>query len=83
MKFRFHRGGLKESLATTVEVNTIDELKKYIEKQECYLEGTIEDILFEYSYFDERTRWNTYYVSYKKKGIKSTFLVGMSDGKLN
>lgn len=83
MKFRFHRSGLKESLETTVEVNSIDELKKHIEEKEGYKEGIIEEIFFEYSGFDERTKWNTYYVFYKKISRNVSFICGMSDGKLN
>ena len=33
MKFRFYRGGLDESLATTVEVGSLAELRAVIEKE--------------------------------------------------
>ena len=75
MKFRHHRGGLKESMNTTVEVQTIDELKRVIS-------FNVEDVKFEYAGMDERTGWNTFYVLAKRYGRDEFHVAGMSDSEL-
>jgi len=64
MKFRFHRGGLKESMLTVTTVNSLDELEELL--------GT-KDISFDYIGMDKRINWNTYYV------MADGYVAGMSD----
>lgn len=64
MKYRDHRGGLKESMETEKEFNSIEELKDHIESESDYSEK-VDDIKFKYAKYDERTGWNTYLVLVK------------------
>ncbi len=65
MRFRFHRGGLEESLKTTIEINSIEELKSKI--------GNPTNIEFQHCGMDARINWDTYYV------IADDKIIGMSD----
>ena len=67
MKFRFHRGGLGESMATMTTIDTREQL-------ELIVGGPV---TFSYVGYDDRIAWDTYYVS-DKNGV-----VGMSDGKFD
>jgi hypothetical protein len=66
MKFRFHRGGFNESMATTIEVHSMEELAEKIEFPK--------EIVFQPCGVDARNGWNTFYV------IADDKIVGMSDG---
>ena len=66
MKFRFHRGGFKESMETTIEVKDIEELAEALEFPK--------EIVFQPCGIDERNGWDTFYV------IADDKIVGMSDG---
>ncbi len=82
MKYRNHAGSLTDSMETEVLINNMDELKTHLNK---YLEGfskdTVGDIKFQYTMFDKRTGWDTYYVLVRLKGDKEFTIAGMSDGK--
>lgn len=54
--FRFHRGGLKESLATSVRINSLDDLCKLFHVGPKRLR-------FEYYGYDERIDKHCYIVS--------------------
>lgn len=71
MKYRDHRGGLRESMATEITVNTLQELKDHLSIKR---NKEVKDIEFKYSCYDYRTEWDTYYV------IVDGVVAGMSDG---
>jgi hypothetical protein len=73
MKFRHHRGSLKESMATVVEVANRQELAAEINREPMFTEVSPEDIYFAYQSFDERTKWKTYLV------LARGYPVGYSD----
>lgn len=77
MKFRYHTGGLKESLATTIEIEppTRESLAKAlsITKEEQVDPNTL---LVEFYAYDDRIGWNTYIVT-DKDGV-----LGFTDGPL-
>ena len=75
MRFRLYRKSLADSMNTTRNIRTKDELLKFI--QEEYPDVSSEDITFEYEGFDSRIGWFTYYVLIKHDG--ETYLIGMSD----
>lgn len=66
MKFRFHRGGFDESMATTIEVDNIEHLASVLKFPH--------EITFQHCGIDSRNGWDTYYV------IANDCVVGMSDG---
>jgi hypothetical protein len=74
MKFREHRGGLAESMATVVELNSKQEFVDHVSKlvRGIVPEGTVS--FSQYS-FDSRIGWDTYLVSLDKYGV-----IGMIDG---
>jgi hypothetical protein len=80
MIFRFHRGGLEESINTCVEVNSIEQLVDII--QGSFREDhkiNPEDIVIEYAIYDERIKWNTYFVYVKNTFGNVRSLIGMSN----
>lgn len=68
MLFRFHRGGLKESMETVIEVNSMNELIDAI--------GFPHEITFQHIGMDTRVNWDTYYV------IADDKVIGMSNSKV-
>jgi len=81
MKYRHHRGGLEDSLKTTIEVDNINDLKAYI--NESYAFGdNVEELKFEYIGMDDRINWDTYMVLMRLKDSDKFMVAGMSDGKL-
>lgn len=76
MKFRQHRGGLKESLETTVEVSTFPEFVEVVHAIWPEMTG----IKLEHIGMDTRTGWNTYNVVIEFQG--SWVIIGQSDGNL-
>lgn len=75
MKFRFHRGGLEESLATVVEFNSKEELQKIIEES---LERKLPPIECKFYTYDKRINWNTFIISAEGYGM-----LGFTDGLLD
>jgi hypothetical protein len=80
MKFRHHRGGLEDSLKTTIEVKSLEELMVHLDAGwKCYGKA-IEEIKFDYVGMDERIGWDTYYVLQRLQGEDQWTVAGMSDG---
>ncbi len=67
-KFRFHRGSLKESLKTAVEVSNKQELCKIV-NQEYGLMLTPDDITIKYYTEDKRIDWSTHIVTADGIGV--------------
>jgi hypothetical protein len=83
MKFRAHRGGLAESMATVIEVQTRAELEKYIVDTSAPFERQLRSLIAEnglyvrpYGY-DERIGWDTHIVILQGYGV-----LGFTDGDL-
>lgn len=76
MKYREHRGQLSDSMATQVEVNSMQELLDHINKGwNCY-DVNFNNVSFKYVGFDERINQETYYViGFEVREI----VLGMSD----
>ncbi len=77
MKFRFHRGSLTDSMATVIEVDSLEELMPLIDfdlpSDRAYLTCT-------WYAKDDRIDWDTYIVTYHS--LAYTFPVGFSNGLL-
>ncbi len=67
-KFRFHRGSLKESLETTTEVSSKQELCKIV-NQEYGLRLTPDNIKIRYYTEEQRIDWSTYIVTANSFGV--------------
>lgn len=80
MKFRHHRGGLKESMDTVVDVFTLDALKELIKKEHSFFK--LKKIHFRYMGYDSRIDWETYLVCVDFEGVMPETPIGMSNGKL-
>ena len=81
VKFRFQRGGLRESLATTIKVYSYEELLQAINKESDSLKDIV-SLSFEYIGIDSRINQPTYYVVAEQPG-KDPRVVGMSNGKFD
>lgn len=78
IRFRFHRGGLKESMETATTIKNYECLSQYI-----YEETGFSDISFEYAKYDERIDWDTWYVCFNRyHEFKSKGVIGMADAAL-
>lgn len=82
MKYRDHRGGFKESMATVQEFVLLIELEAHLNKVNEYYQKKVAEIKFEYVALDVRTEWNTYYVMQRFEGEDRFYVAGMSDGVL-
>lgn len=78
MKYRDHKGGLEESMATVQEFETKEELLEYLDKRWAFM---VEDISFKHMGYDDRVDWDTYYVLAHLAGFKKPVVVGMSNDK--
>lgn len=58
VKFRLHRGSLKDSLETVKEVTSLDEVKEIVKLERF----TVGDLHCKYCGFDERIGWDTWLV---------------------
>lgn len=58
MKFRKHRGSFEDSMATALEVETIQDIKKAL--AEDFI--NVEELRLEDPFHDVRNGWNTYTV---------------------
>jgi hypothetical protein len=75
MKYRDHRGELRESMETVQEFTSKKNLLEHLNGQRYG--DIIEDLSFEHTIYDPRTGWDTYYVvAHTKRGA---YYVGMSD----
>lgn len=78
IKFRFHRGGFKESIETCTSIESYHDLCEHI-----FNETGFSDISFKYTIFDERCGWDTWYVCFGKyKDVKTKGVIGMSNAAL-
>ena len=77
MKFREHRGQLSDSMATQVEVNSMQELLDTINKGYGSFGVKFDEVKFDYAGFDKRINQETYYVSIFSDN--SWCCIGMSD----
>lgn len=77
MKFRFHKGGLSESMNTVVEFDSFEELVKIIKVSFNGYPLTIDSNTLRISPYkwDERISWDTHIVVLDDYGV-----VGMTDG---
>lgn len=78
MRFREHRGTLAESLATTTEIHTRQELIDHL--QPSFGSLKIKDVVFSHYGYDKRIDWDTWMVSVTFEGQENKpHLMGMSD----
>ena len=77
--FREHRGSLKASMKTVVEINSMEELKEKL--KEAFPDVEMDDIWFEEYTYDDRIGWDTKLVMATNKEYGS-FIVGYSNGVL-
>lgn len=78
MKFREHRGGLSESMGTTVELDTKEDFLKHIEKLARQIVPKDDfTVSFEQYAFDSRINWNTWIVMLEGHGV-----LGIMDGPI-
>lgn len=77
MKFREHRGRLKESLKTVIDIDSREELLKHVRElmKRYNFEFPDEELTVEKFAHDPRTQWDTYIVRLKGYGT-----VGFTDG---
>lgn len=79
--FRHHRGTLAESMKTVVVVNSVEDLKKEILKEDELFNALCETIKIEFYGYDERIGWNTHIVSIVDQNGKA-HPVGWTSGDL-
>jgi len=72
MKFRFHRGGYKESMETVQEVKSLKDIGDRILK----VPGII--LSCKHYGFDERNQWDTYII----ENVYAGGVIGFSNGPL-
>ena len=60
--FRWHRGSLSESMKTVKEFTSYKELFEYIKEDLSPWGIALKELTFDYCGFDERTKWDTWYV---------------------
>ena len=78
MKFRKHAGGLKESMKTQVEVNSIEEIKTICKESLQFAKDV--SIKIKYQCFDERINQESYLVvAYEGEDKELIGVLGMSD----
>lgn len=68
-KFRHQRGSLENSLQTTVEVESLNDLKKHLEDYYKRPERPIGNLSCHYYGFDSRINWNTWIICEDGDGI--------------
>jgi hypothetical protein len=77
MKYRSHRGSLEDSMATVIEVNSLDDLRDKLNAKQEYEPFKIKGKLTCIWYCkDDRIGWDTYIV------CADGWVIGMSNGKL-
>lgn len=79
MRYRDHKGGLTESLNTTKNIYSEDELISHLNKQCTPWGEGITDVKFERVGIEKRMDWGVYYVLIKLQGQVHFSVVGMSD----
>ena len=76
MKFREHRGGFEESMATAKEFSSMKELLDCIAEQ---WNNTIVALHMKYYGIDDRNNWDTFLVLADFKGLSPNCPVGWLD----
>jgi len=76
MKFRFHKGKLKDSLLTVIDVKNEEELKNEISK---FYNDEVKKLSISYLCYDKRIGWKTYVVINDKDG-KGSYVCGFLNG---
>ncbi len=76
-KYRDHRGGLSESLKTTIEISVKGDIVKRLNSNLKDFGAEVAEIKFKYCGFDKRTGWDTYYVLQRLKGEIGFTVAGM------
>lgn len=79
MKYRDHKGSLADSMRTVREVNSVEEIKQHLNTLLYPFGKEVEEIKFDYSGFDKRINWDTYYVLQRIKGETEFTVAGMSN----
>lgn len=80
--FRFNRQLLADSLATTIEVNSFEDIKSYLSKTDPLLYTFLEDIWctrlphLEDNRLPEEWGEKEYYVHAQIKGVNNSFIIG-------
>ena len=85
-KFRYHRGGLRESMETVIEVSSKQDLVDKVEPDIFGDKPNVEQITVEPYGYDNRIDWNTYIVTKTipgKDGETETGVMGFTDGPLD
>lgn len=83
MKYRAHKGGLAESLAMTIEVNSLDDVAKHFKDTCLFDDVDITDLKCEYYGYDKRIDWDTWIITAAFcNGVPERFVLGYSDGEL-
>lgn len=78
MKFRFHRGSLQDSLATTIEVNSLEELCEILKSSHSELNPeSLAKLVSKHYCFDDRIGWDTWIVTIEGYGV-----LGFANGEL-
>lgn len=80
MKFRFHRGGFTESMATAVEVNSMAELQAHIQSQ--YADANIPPTNIRIEFYhpnDPRSGWGETWLVVGTFGVNGDIPIGMSN----
>jgi len=85
-KFRWHRGGLDESMATVIDVESFEHLRLLIQERDQRtfpdMPVTIEMKVEPYG-FDDRINWNTYIVTKRIVEANESFMAcGFTNGPL-
>ncbi len=75
--FRMHKGSLAESLGTTVEVDSVNDIAEHLHSKDC----TVDCIKLKHIGVDSRTGWDTSYVLAKISNSDDFSVVGMCDMK--
>lgn len=81
VRFRLHRGGLVESLATTVSVESLNDVLEFIDEFHPFTVGygckKVDELFCEFYGNDARIGWETYAIK-----NPSGHIIGFSDGPL-
>ena len=80
MRYRDHKGSLRESMKTERKVKSKSDIINHLNKMYKPFGAEIEEIKFKHVGMDERIGWETYYVLQRFKGNKDFTVAGMSDG---
>lgn len=68
VEFRWQRGSLEDSMATVCEVESLQDIRKLMEKEPLPF-GGVQKLECKYVCFDARIRWNTWMIVADGKAI--------------